>query len=112
VKIKLTGKRTLIAVALLIGVLWLYAMGSEKRREEGKDGADTSSNTTQCRVEAIAEGLNIRSAPSIDPKNVVGKMHLGDQTDASKVVQKGFRKLDDGRWVAVKFVKVVPGRDC
>ena len=81
-KIKLTGKRTLVAVALLIGVLWLYAMGSEKRREDGKDGADTTSSTTQCRVEATVEGLNIRSTPSLDPKNVVAKMHLGDQTDA------------------------------
>ncbi len=112
-KIKWTGKRTLIAVALLIGVLWLYAMGSEKRREEGKDGADTTSGgTTQCRVESTVDGLNIRSAPSLDPGNVVGELNQGDQADAAKVVQNGFRKLDEGHWVSVEFVTTVEGRDC
>jgi len=72
VKIKWSGKRTLITAALVIGVLWLYAMGSEKRAEEGKDGADTSTSTAQCRVEATVDGLNIRSGPSVAPNNVVG----------------------------------------
>ena len=110
-KIKWSGKRTLIAGALLIGVLWLYAMGSEKRREEGADGADSSTTTAQCRVEATVDGLNIRSAPSLAPNNVVGELNLGDQTDAAKTVQNGFRKLDEGRWVSAELVKVVDG-DC
>ncbi len=112
-KIKWSGKRTLIAAALLVGVLWLYQMGSEKRHEEGQDGgADTSSNTTQCRVEATVDGLNIRSAPSLAPGNVVGELNSGDQSDADKVVQNGFRKLGDGRWVSAELVKTVDGRDC
>lgn len=111
-KIKWSGKRTLITAALLIGVLWLYAMGSDKRHEEGKDGSDTSSTTTQCRVESTVDGLNIRTQPSLAPNNVVGKLNQGDQADAEKVVQNGFRKLDEGRWVSVTLVKTVPGRDC
>jgi hypothetical protein len=112
VKIKWTGKRTLIAVALLVGVLWLYAMGSEKRREEGGDGADTSSSSSQCRIEAIVDGLNIRSAPTVDPKNVVGKLDKGQQADADKTVENGFRKLaEDDQWVAVRYAKPVGG-DC
>ena len=110
-KIKWSGKRTLITAALLIGVLWLYAMGSEKRAEEGKDGTDTSTSTAQCRVEATVDGLNIRSAPSVAPNNVVGELGLGDQTDAGKEVQNGFRQLKADRWVSNKFVKVVSG-DC
>jgi hypothetical protein len=112
VKIKWSGKRTLIAAALLVGVLWLYQMGSAKRHEEGKDGADTSSNTTQCRVEATVDGLNIRSGPAVAPGNVVGELNSGDQSDADKVVQNGFRKLAEGRWVSAKLVKTVDGRDC
>jgi hypothetical protein len=111
VKIKWTGKRTLIALALLVGVLWLYAMGSEKRREEGKDGTDTSSNSSQCRIEAIVDGLNIRSTPAVDPKNVVDKLNKGEQADAEKTVEKGFRKLADDRWVSVRYAKPVGG-DC
>jgi hypothetical protein len=111
VKIKWSGKRTLITAALLVGVLWLYAMGSDKRHQDGKDGADTSTNTTQCRVEATVDGLNVRSAPSLAPNNVVGELKLGDQSDSSKTVQNGFRKLGDGRWVSSKYVKVVQG-DC
>jgi hypothetical protein len=114
VKIKWSGKRTLITVALVAGVLWLYAMGSEQRREDGKDGSDSdaTAGTTQCRVEATVDGLNIRSAPAIDPANVVGKLSLGDQSDAEKVVQNGFRKLDEGRWVSLELVQTVEGRDC
>jgi hypothetical protein len=113
VKIKWSGKRTLVTAALLVGVLWLYAMGSEKRREEGKDGGggDTSTTTAQCRVESTVDGLNIRSAPSLAPNNVVGELNLGDQTDAAKTVQNGFRKLAEGRWVSAEFVKAVEG-DC
>ena len=110
-KIKWSGKRTLITAALVVGVLWLYSMGSEKRAEEGKDGADTSTSTAQCRVEATVDGLNIRSAPSVAPNNVVGELNLGEQTDAGKQVQNGFRQLKADQWVSNQFVKAVSG-DC
>jgi hypothetical protein len=111
VKIKWSGKRTLVAAALLVGVLWLYAMGSEKRAEEGKDGADTSTSTAQCRVEATVDGLNIRSAPKVAPNNVVGELKQGEETDAGKQVQNGFRELKADQWVSNKYVKTVSG-DC
>ncbi len=110
-KIKWSGKRTLVTAALLVGVLWLYAMGSDKRNEDGKDGADTSSSSSQCRIEATVDGLNIRSAPAVDPKNVVGELNKGEQADADKTVEKGFRKLADDRWVSVRYAKPVGG-DC
>ena len=80
--------------------------------EDGKDGADTTSSTTQCRVEATVDGLNIRSAPALNPNNVVGELNIGDQADAQKVEQNGFRKLDEGRWVSSEYVEIVEGRDC
>lgn len=110
-KIKWTGKRTLITAALLVGVLWLYAMGSEKRAQDGKDGGTSTSSDTQCRVEAVVDGLNVRSAPTVAPNNVVGEMNRGDQSDADKTVEEGFRKLTDDRWVSAEFVRVVSG-DC
>ena len=111
-KIKWSGKRTLVAAGLLVGVLWLYAMGSEQRRGEGEDGSDTSTNTAQCRVESTVDGLNIRSAPALNPGNVVGELNQGDQINAVKVVQNGFRKLAEGRWVSDEFARPVDGADC
>jgi hypothetical protein len=110
VKIKWTGKRTLITVALVVGVLWLYAMGSDKREQEGKDGAGSSSGS-QCRVEATVDGLNIRSEPSTDADNVIGEMAKGQQADAEKTKENGFRKLSDDGWVSVRYAKAVGG-DC
>jgi hypothetical protein len=112
VKIKWSGKRTLVAAALLIGVLWLYAMGSEQRRGEGEDGSDTSTNTAQCRIESTVDGLNIRSAPALNPGNVVGELNQGEVSNAAKVVQNGFRKLAEGRWVSEEFAKPVEGTNC
>jgi hypothetical protein len=111
VKIKWSGKRTLVAAALLVGVLWLYAMGSEKRQGEGGED-DTSTNTAQCRVESTVDGLNIRSAPALNPGNVIGELNQGDQINAVKVVQNGFRKLAEGRWVSDEFARPIEGANC
>jgi hypothetical protein len=112
VKIKWSGKRTLVTAALVVGVLWLYAMGSEKRDGQGGDDSDTSTNTAQCRVESTVDGLNIRSTPALTPSNVVGELNQGDQVNAVKVVQNGFRKLAEGRWVSDEFAKPVDGSNC
>ncbi|HEY0449327.1 SH3 domain-containing protein [Actinophytocola sp.] len=113
-KLKWSGKRTLIAVALLAGVLALYAMGAQKRQEESRNGTDPTAGTgtAQCRVASTVDGLNVRSAPALDPKNVVDQLGLGEEADAAKVVQNGFRKLVDGRWVSVRYVHTVQGRQC
>jgi hypothetical protein len=110
-KFLFTGKRTLILIAVLAGVIVLYLLGSEKRREEGKDAAPTS-ETTQCRVEVVGDGLNVRSAPAIDPNNVVDQLGQGEEVDAGKTVQNGFRQLANGRWVSADYVKPLAGRDC
>lgn len=109
-KIKWSGKRTLIAVALLAGVGILYVQGSDQRREPGPEGTPTSSS--QCRVASTDDGVRVRSAPALDPANVVGEMSAGEESDASAEVRNGFRKLAEGRWVSVDYTKPIEGSDC
>ena len=112
-KIKWSGKRTLIALVLLAGVGLLYVQGSDHRREQGRDGgAPASSETVECRVASTADGLRVRSAPALDPDNVVDEMAAGEESDALGEVQNGFRKLAEGRWVSVDYVRALEGSDC
>jgi len=114
VKVKWSGKRTVVAVALLAGVGVLYVQGSDQRREEGRDGGSpaSSESTSECRVAATGDGVRVRSAPAIVEGNIVDEMAAGEESDADKVVENGFRKLAEGRWVSVDFVRVLEGRDC
>lgn len=110
-KLKWSGKRTLVAMVLLGGVLVLYAMGAEEQR--AKQGAESeTTTTTQCRVTSTVDGLNVRSAPVEDPANVVGQFSEGDEADAHKEVENGFRRLTDDRWVSVRYTQPMEGRDC
>ncbi len=111
-KLKWSGKRTLVAVALLAGVWLLYVQGSDQRREDGRDGSPASATTTECRVASTADGVRVRSAPAIADGNVVDELAAGEEVDAVKEIQNGFRKLSEGRWVSVEFVRVLEGRDC
>jgi hypothetical protein len=112
VKIKWSGKRTLIAVVLLAAVGILYVQGNDQRRESSGQADTPASSSAQCRIESTADGLRVRSAPALDPANVVDEMAAGEESDASTEVQNGFRKLGEGRWVSVDFIKPLEGRDC
>jgi hypothetical protein len=113
VKLKWSGKRALVTAALLAGVGLLYVQGAEQRREEGRDGgASASSSTTRCRVVSTTDGLRVRSAPVEADGNVVDELAKGEESDADKVVQAGFRKLAEGRWVWAELVRPLEGRDC
>jgi hypothetical protein len=107
--VKWSGKRTLVALAVGVGLWVVYVQGSEQRVEEG--GAEPTSGTAQCRISSTVDGLNVRSAPVRDPANVVDQLGQGEESDADKVVQDGFRKLGEGRWVWGEFVQPVAG-DC
>lgn len=111
-KIKWSGKRALITLLLIAGVGLLYVQGSDQRREEGQDGTPASSETSACRVASTADGVRIRSAPAIDPANVVDELAAGEEADASTEVQNGFRKLGEGRWVSVDYVRPLDGTTC
>ncbi|MFC4853397.1 SH3 domain-containing protein [Actinophytocola glycyrrhizae] len=111
-KIKWSGKRTLVALVLLGGVGLLYVQGADQRREQGRDGAPASSETSACRMVSTADGVRVRSAPAIDPANVVDELAAGEEADASIEVRNNFRKLDEGRWASEDFLRPLDGTTC
>lgn len=111
-KVKWSGKRALITLALAAGVWFLYVQGSQAREAEGGEEPAAETTTAQCRIESTVDGLNVRSAPALEPRNVVDQLGQGEEVDADKVVENGFRKLGEGRWVSVEYVRTVEGSDC
>ena len=108
-KLKLTGKRTVIAAVLLAGVGLLYVQGSEERQQHQ---GPASSDTAACRVASTGDGVRVRNAPVKDPANVVDELAAGEEADASTEIQNGFRKLSEGHWVSVEFIRPLDGRKC
>lgn len=106
-KLKLSGKRTVITVALLAGVGLLYVQGNDERKQ-----GPASSDTTACRISSTEDGVRIRSAPALDPANVIDELARGEEADASTEIQNGFRKLSEGRWVSVDYIRALDGRKC
>lgn len=112
-KVKWSGKRTLVTLVLLGGIGLLYVQGSDQRREQGQEGgAPASSDTSACRVESTEDGVRVRSAPAIDPANVVDELASGEEVDASTEVKNDFRKLSEGRWVSVDYTRPLEGTTC
>jgi hypothetical protein len=103
----LAPKKTLVIGAGLAAVAVLYVLGSEQKRNETQPAA----NPSQCRVSVTVDGLRVREAPSVESK-IVGRFDRGAETDADKLVQNGFRKIGENRWVSTEFVQPVSGRDC
>ena len=106
--LKLTGKRTVITVALLAGVGLLYVQGNDERQTQGP----ASSDTTACRVASTEDGVRVRNAPARDPANVIDELAKDEEVDASTEIQNGFRKLSEGHWVSVDFIRALDGRKC
>ena len=104
----LAPKRTLVIGGVLAAVLVLYVLGSDKQRNQT---SGQTQNPTQCRVTVTADVLNVRAAPDVKAQ-IVGKFTRGQETDADKVVQAGFRKIGDNRWIATDFAQPLSGRDC
>ncbi|HEV2782037.1 MAG TPA: SH3 domain-containing protein [Actinophytocola sp.] len=94
--------------AAVVGVLVLYVLGSETRPDQD---AGSTANPSQCRIASTVDGLRVRSAPTLDSA-IVDRLNSGDETDADKVVENGFRKIGEGRWVSAEFTRPLPGRDC
>jgi hypothetical protein len=103
----LAPKKTVVIGAGLAAVAILYVLGSEQKRNETQPAA----NSTQCRVSVTVDGLRVREQPSVDAK-IVGRFDRGAETNADKLVQNGFRKIGENRWVSTEFVQPVSGRDC
>ena len=107
-------KRTLIVILVLVGVVVLYVIGSDKQPGSANGGgsaATPAANSSQCRVTVTADVLKVRKEPDVKAAQV-GSFKQNAEVDAEKVVQNGFRKLGDGRWVSNDYVKPMQGRDC
>lgn len=104
----LSNRRTLVIGGVLLAVLILYVLGSEKR----KDGtAEPVADVNQCRVTVTADVLRVHSGPEL-ASAVVDRLTKGQEADADRLVQNGFRKLGENRWVSIDFAQPVAGRNC
>ena len=106
-------KRTLIVIAVLVGVVVLYVIGSDRQTKDTNTAAPAApaASASQCRIAVTADVLKVRAAPDVKSQQV-GSYKQNAEVDADKVVQNGFRKLSEGRWVSNDFVKPLQGRDC
>lgn len=109
--IVLAPKRTLIVVAVLVGIVILYVLGNDKQQQNSGTNNANAPASTACRVAVTADILNVRAGPDTKSQ-IVGKFQRNAEADAEKVVQNGFRKLSEGRWVSNDFIKPLQGRDC
>lgn len=92
-------KRTVIVVAVIAGVLLIYAYGSNERSSEGSPG----SSGTGCQVSVTVDILNVREAPSRNAE-IVGKLKQDAKLNAQPETQGGFRKLSEGKWASADFL--------
>jgi hypothetical protein len=97
-------KKTLIIIGAIAVVVFIFAVSK-------KNEADAQGSATGCKVSVTADVLNARETAAGDGK-VVGKYLRGAEFDAQPVVQNGFRKIADDKWVANSFVQPVAGAKC
>ncbi|WP_033295218.1 hypothetical protein [Amycolatopsis jejuensis] len=97
-------KKTLIIIGLIAAVVVIYALSQKSK-------ADAQGSPTGCKVSVTADVLNARETATPDGK-IVGKYLHGAEFDAQPVVQNGFRKIAEGKWVANNFVQPLAGSKC
>lgn len=89
-----------VAVGLAIVTLAIMS-------RNGDIGLDAFAGSDRCQVEVTADVLNVRAEP-VAASAEVGQLNRGDVVDATGETVDGFRKLVDGRWVALEFVTSSP----
>ncbi|PXY32291.1 hypothetical protein BAY60_08425 [Prauserella muralis] len=99
-------KNTLVILAVLVGVVVIYALGSDQQSSQAQGGAPDG-----CRVVVRADILNVRAGPGTHTE-IVGKYRQNAEADATGVVRNGFRKLAENRWAAERFLRPVDGATC
>lgn len=96
-------KKIVIVVALVVGVLLIYLVGSGKHESQAQ-----GSSPAPCQVVVTADILNVRAEPDL-AATVVGQFERDTQTGAGTEVRNGYRKLADGRWAAERYLRPVGG---
>lgn len=89
-------------IALVLGVLVLVDAGAL---------SSNSGLTAACRVEVIADTLNVRSDARADAPTV-SVLHRGDLHGAETTVRNGYRQLTGGGWAQDDFLRPLPGSKC
>ncbi|GAA3539119.1 hypothetical protein GCM10022222_23360 [Amycolatopsis ultiminotia] len=97
-------KKTLIIIGAVVAVFVIYVLSQ-------KGQADAQGSSTGCKVAVTADVLNARETPAGDG-NIVGKYLNGAEFDAQPVVQNGFRKVAEDKWVSEGFLQPVEGSKC
>ncbi|EMD22815.1 SH3 domain-containing protein [Amycolatopsis azurea] len=76
----------------------------------GQDRESSASSPTGCQVVVTADVLNARDLPG--GQKIVGKYVKDAKIDAQPVVENGFRKIAEGKWVSAEFARPVEGSKC
>lgn len=97
-------KRTLIVVALLVGVGLMVMTGGAEKIFAGFKGGP-------CRFTVSADTLNVRGAPARQAP-LVDTVAQGEELRAYPVVKNGFRMVSETRWAADEFLTKVEGSVC
>jgi hypothetical protein len=77
----------------------------------GLNEVSAADGSTGCKLEVIADQLNVRTGPSPDA-TLVETLPRGTHIDGTRVVTDGFRELEEGRWAADEFLAPLPGTNC
>lgn len=100
------------AVLIVVGIIYVVNQNNKSAGDGGSpNGAAAVMGGTGCQVTITADVLNVRATPDEHGK-IVGKFNRDAKTDAQPVVQNGFRKLADDKWVAAEFARPVSGSNC
>lgn len=98
-------KKTLLIVAVLVGIGWVYLQGAGPKTSEGAE------TPAACRMTVNADVLNVRGGATTEA-DIVGKLKQEAETNAEPVVENGFRKLAENKWAAEEFLQPIDGARC
>lgn len=100
------------AVLIVVGIIYVVNVNNKAADNGGSpNGAAAVMGGTGCQVTITADVLNVRSLPDAHSQ-IVGKFNRNAKTDAQPVVQNGFRKLADDKWVSAEYAQPVAGSNC
>lgn len=93
-----------LVVGVVLAVLAMIDRG-------GVGDLDPADGSTGCRLEVIADDVNVRTGSSTDSELVL-TLNRGEVVDGTRDVVDGFRRLDDDRWASDAFLSPLPNTNC
>jgi hypothetical protein len=93
-----------MVVGALLAVLAIIDRG-------GVGELTAADGSTGCRLEVVADELNVRAEASTDSE-LVQILKRGDVVDGTREVVDGFRRLENDRWASDAFLSALPNTNC